>query len=288
MAQSYPHSAGTGGPDFSVPADACDCHMHVFDDAYPAVAGAPLLHARASLADYRRIQARLGLRRHVLVQPSTYGLDNSLMLKTLDEAGRSARGIAVVDANVADEALADMAGRGVTGVRFNLVQKGSTRIDMLEAVAARIRPFGMHVQVHMPPRDLIAAQETLLRLPVPVVLDHFARLGAVAADDQAAGAARQAALRLLDGGNCWIKLSGAYMVGRPPDYDDLGELAREWLARAPGRLVWATDWPHATEARKPDGGDLLSALGRWVESPDDRVRILVSNPAALYGFAPGD
>jgi len=285
MTHPYPHSSGTSGADFAVPGHACDCHMHVFQDDYPAVAGAPLLHAEASLADYRQIQARLGLRRHVIVQPSTYGLDNALMLKTLAEAGRAARGIAVVNAHVADETLADMADRGVIGVRFNLVQRGSTHINMLAAVAARIRPFGMHLQLHILPRDLLAAQDALLRLPVPLVLDHLARLGSDAA---LASQARQTVQRLLDQGSCWIKLSGAYMVSQSPDYTDQAELIHEWLDRAPDRLVWASDWPHVTQSPKPDDGVLLSALGRWVERPDDRARILVHNPAALYGFGQND
>jgi len=61
--------------------------------------------------------------------------------------------------------------------------------------------------------------------------------------------------------------------------------AHALLDAAPGRLVWGTDWPHVmVKGRMPNDGDLCDLLSDWVPDPALRQRVLVDNPAALYGF----
>ncbi|MGA0611678.1 amidohydrolase family protein [Caldimonas sp. KR1-144] len=282
------HSAGSGPPSIAVPRGACDCHMHVFDDAFPPARTAVLTHAPARLAAYRRLQARLGLQRHVIVQPSVYGLDNRLLLQSLAAAGTSARGVAVIDDRVTDDQLQALSAQRVVGVRFNLVQRGVTQIGMLSAVASRIQSFDWHVQLHLPPDELLAHEDLIAALPVPVVLDHWGRVASQPSKEVMVAASIQ---RLLARGNTWVKLSGAYLAShsRPP-YADLAVHAQAWATARPDRLLWGTDWPHATEAEKPDDAELMDLLAQWLPDPGVRNAVLVTNPERLYGFehrAPG-
>ena len=189
------HSAGTDRPAIDVPIGACDCHMHVFNDAFPLAPSAVLTHASAGLVAYRRLQERLGLHRHVLVQPSVYGVDNRLLLQTLAAAGSCALGVAVIDDRVTDAQLQDLAAKRVVGTRFNLVQRGATQIGMLRDVASRIRPFGWHVQLHLHPDELLAHENLIANLPVPVVLDHWGRV----ASEPSKEAAVSACIQRIDG-----------------------------------------------------------------------------------------
>lgn len=260
--------------------------MHVFDDAFSPASGAVLTHANASLSAYERVQRRLGLRLHVIVQPSSYGLDNGLLVQTLKAAGPAARGVAVVDDNVTDETLLHLSSQGVVGARFNLVQQGATRIAMLDRVAQRVQTFGWHLQLHLRPDDLLAHQDLIAGLPVPVVLDHWGRVATQPLEQPRVAAC---IARLLDEGNTWIKLSGAYLATHSQSpYDDLGAHARTWAAAHPDRLLWGTDWPHATEDRKPNDAHLLDLLAHWLPDAGVRFQVLVTNPQRLYGFDPNN
>lgn len=277
------HSAGFAGPSFAMPRQACDCHMHVFDSAFALAEGAVLAHADAGIAAYRGLQRRLGLARNILVQPSSYGLDNRLLCRTLAQLGEAARGVAVVDDQVGTAQLDALARSGVTGVRFNLVQRGATRVEMLGRVAQRVQPLGWHIQLHMLPGDLVAHQRTIDALPVPVVIDHIARF---ASQPEMQPRVQQSLRQLLANGKTWLKLSGAYLAsaqGAPP-FDDLTDFVGELVRDYPQRLLWGSDWPHATEAVKPDDGALLDLLGQWAPDAALRHQILELNPALLYGF----
>ena len=154
---------------------------------------------------------------------------------------------------------------------------------MLETLAERVEKLGWHVQVLMTGDQIVAMENVLQRLPVPIVIDHLARI------PQPAGAghpAFAAVLRLLDTGKVWVKLSGAYMDTKagPPGYDDLTKLAQEFVKAAPERMLWGSDWPHPTEVEKPDDGVLFDLLLKWVADETTRSKILVKNPAALYDF----
>lgn len=280
---TVPYSAGTARPRIAMPANACDCHMHLFDDAFPLVANAVLKPLPASIADYRKLQRRLGLTRQVIVQPSPYGLDNRLLLRELQAIGPTARGVAVVDDTVQRDALDELHRAGVRGTRFNLVQAGATHADMLEEVARRIAPLGWHLQLHMKPADFIASIDRIAALPVPVVFDHMARF---ATEPALQPQVQDGLRRLLAHGRTWLKLSGAYLAsGRGEPYDDIAPFVEELARDFPERLVWGSDWPHVTEAPSyPDDATLADLLLRWMPDAALREQVLVANPARLYGF----
>lgn len=278
-----PFSAGTEPARTAAPANACDCHIHVFDKRFPMAPGDTRVVPDASVADYRLLQRRLGTSRVVLIQPSTYGLDNACMLAAIAELGASARGVAVVDDKVSDAELKRLDAAGVRGIRFNIARAGATTVEMIEPLSKRVNELGWHVQIHMS-GDRIAEIESLLnRLPSPIVFDH---LGRIPQPDGASHPAFKVIAGLMDKGRTWVKFSGAYMdtkVGAP-GYDDAGTLAQRFIDVAPERIVWGSDWPHPSAEAKPNDAMLFDLLGRWVPDAERRRAILVTNPAKLYGF----
>jgi predicted TIM-barrel fold metal-dependent hydrolase len=299
MASPVPHSAGVNRPARVLPPLACDSHMHIFDARF-----APSPHWQrtppdAPVAAYRRLQGRLGTSRTVVVTPSTYGTDNACTLDALDQLGDAARGVAVVAHDVSDAELERLHARRVRGLRVNFVSPqswGETTAEILTTLARRVVRLGWHVQVLLHPEQLLQMETTLSRLPVPLVIDHMARLDP---RDGAKGAAHDALRRLLDGGNTWVKLSGAYMrssarISPSPTaegsgwgrYDDTLPLGRALVHAVPDRLVWGSDWPHTTEQPGTvNDADLVDLLQAWCSGSDAVMdRILVENPARLYQF----
>lgn len=279
---AVPFSAGRLPPDMTIPNGACDCHMHLFDGRYPFSSEATLVHESASADDYLLLRQRLGLSRCVLVQPSSYGLDHTVLLAGLKRLGSSARGIAVVTPELDDQFLQQLNDHGVIGARFNLVQRGATQETMLEQVAERIRGYGWHLQLHLLSQDLLRLAERIGSLNVPVVLDHFAR---VATEPSLSDEVTETVLSLMETGRVWVKLSGAYIAsGKEASYGDLDDFVSQILAHHLERVVWGSDWPHVTEARKPDDARLMNLLTRWAPEPQVLKTILVDNPKRLYGF----
>lgn len=283
-ALSVPHSAGQGTPNFEVPAGACDCHHHIYDRRYPAHPSATLLPADASLADYRLLQRRLGLQRHVIVQPSTYGTDNRLLLDTLRAAGPQARGVAVLGTEASEAELQTLHEAGVRGVRFNLSFLVGVSADMMVPLSKRLAERGWHLQVNGTAALLQAHETALSQLACPLVIDHMGQLPQPAGLQHPAWRLYQ---RWLDGGRTWFKLSGAYITAQRADLSDVGTVAQALLRQAPERLVWGSDWPHPTKKAdaKPDDAAYFNLIAQWAPDAAQRHRILVDNPAVLYGFA---
>ncbi|MDE2604805.1 MAG: amidohydrolase family protein [Burkholderiales bacterium] len=287
LSEPVPHSAGTRRPRRALPEGACDAHMHIFDPRFAPSPHWPRTPPVAPVAAYRRLQQRIGTQRTVVVTPSTYGVDNTCTLDALDELGPTARGVAVVDADVPRAELDRLASHRVCGLRVNFVSPqswGETTPQMLQTLADRVAPLGWHVQVFAHPEQLMAMEALLGSLPVPLVIDHLGRIDPA---EGAQGPAYDALRRLLDRGNTWIKLSGAYMRSREraPGYGDTFAVAQGLLRHAPERLVWGSDWPHTTE--KPgsvDDADLVDVLLAWCWTQDLLEQVLVRNPRRLYGF----
>jgi predicted TIM-barrel fold metal-dependent hydrolase len=276
---AIPFTEGTAAPRLPVPPGAVDCHHHVYDAAAPVAPGARP-HASATLGDHARLLARLGIERQVLVQPSTYGFDNALHLDALDQAGPRARMVAVVPPDAPVASLRAMAARGVVGARANLVQGIPLSPADVEPLARRLAEVGWHLQLFAG-ADVIAGLAPVLRAcPVPVVFDHFAQLPL---RGWTAHPAWGVVMDLLQAGRGWVKLSSPYSLDQA-DPSGVGDLARALVAAAPDRLVWGTNWPHPNATQIPDDAALLDALAAWAPERALRERILVENPARLYGF----
>jgi predicted TIM-barrel fold metal-dependent hydrolase len=284
-AQQVPWSSGTNPPKLKVPVDACDCHHHIYDGKFPIAPSATLKPGDAKAADYQALQKRIGTTRSVVVQPSTYGTDNSCTLDGMAQLGPASRGVAVVDTSVTDAELKRLNGLGVRGIRFNLVQAGATTVDMLEPLSKRVAGLGWHVQIHQTGDGIVKMEDVLQKVAAPIVFDHMGRIPKDVGVDHPAYAVIS---RLVDNGSAWVKISGAYMDTKlgPPTYADSTRLAQAFVKLAPQRMVWGSDWPHPTEKAddKPNDATLLDLLAEWAPDEATRRRILVENPAELYGF----
>jgi D-galactarolactone isomerase len=284
-AQAVRWSAGTETPKLKAPANATDCHHHVYNAKFPVDPTATLRPPDALVEDYRALQKRLGTTRNVLVQPSTYGVDNRAHLEALAAFGPTARMVAVVNDGVSTEELKRMHALGVRGIRFNLAQAGATTPEMLEPLSKRINDLGWHIQINAPAAKIMEVMPIIQKAACPIVFDHLARLPDV-------NHPLFAQLRaLFDKGRTWMKLSGAYADSKvgPPTYADRTAVARAYVAAAPERCVWGSDWPHPTEQQKslPDDAVLFDLLTEWVPDEKTRHRVLVENPATLYDFPKG-
>ena len=281
------NSAGTSPPRFKAPADACDCHLHVYDPRLPVAW--PNLRATpdASVAEYRLLQRRIGTTRAIVVQAAAYGVDNRGTVAAVEQLGlANARAVAVLHPTVTDAELAALHAGGVRGLRFTQHDPATavTSAEMIEPLAQRIQAFGWHTQLHLRGEQIVEMAALIERLPGTLVIDHMGRL------PQPEGTSHAAFIvvaRLLESGRAWVKLSGPYLDSKvgPPRYSDATRVARELVKLAPERLVWGSDWPHPTERdTKPDDAVLFDLIQEWVPDEANRARILVNNPATLYGF----
>lgn len=268
-----------------VPDGACDCHIHIIDPRFDKAPGLEPAPRGRTVRDYIALQRRLGITRTVIVQAKRYGTDNACVIDAISHFGGSARGIAVVDSDISDAALRDLDAKGIRGLRFSVWNPADAvaSIDTIEDLSRRINDLGWHVQLHMSGDQIVDHATLLARLPSPVVIDHLARLPPAEGIHHPA---RRIICDLLERGRCWMKLSGAYLntqVG-PPNFADAGEVAKTFARVAPDRMVWGSDWPHVTETIQPNAGALLDLLTDWIPDCATRARVLVDNPASLYGF----
>lgn len=255
--------------------DAWDCHVHVFDAAAPARHG-HYQPADAGLAEIERIAAANGVSRLVLVQPSVYGSDNTVMLRALRASDGRHRGVAVASSAIADDQLHAMHEAGVRAVRFNLVSPvGTTRADApaeLMALAPRLRALGWHVQwyAHWRDADVLAQWQKMSGLPF--VLDHLAGLTA----DPAVLRWARPFLAQLAGAGGWIKCSGWYRLEAKAPYAGLVPVLREAEKLFGPRMVWGSDWPHTSfttrEARPAYDGEWAPVLQAFGETRAAAIR----------------
>ena len=279
-----PYSSGTNAPRLRAPAFATDCHFHIYDDRFPPAPGG-LAAPNASPADYRKLQARIGTTRGVVVQPSLYGVDNRPTLEGIKALGGNFRGVGVVNDKVTDAELQALHEGGIRGIRFNLAQVGATSPEMVEPLAARVSRMGWHLQFNLPAAKLLDLREMFLRVNATMVFDHLAHVP----HPEGVGHPSFALMKqLLDKGNTWVKLSGAYAdtkVGAPT-YSDSSAVAKAYAELRPDRMVWGSDWPHPTEKadNKPNDATLFDLLSGWVPDAGKRHAVLVENPARLYDF----
>ena len=269
---------------FSVPAGATDTHMHFYDASVPAAPGA---HdpGHTDVPMYRALQTRLGLERVIVVQPNAYRDDNRVTLDAVAVLGAGARAVVVVRADVTEAELERLGKAGAVAQRFFHLPGGAVRFDEMDAIMARVHPFGWHANIQLDGRELPQFEAQIRRLPGRFVIDH---IGKYLEPVPPSHAAFTTLLRLLDTGRCWVKLSAPYEVSKTgaPTYDDVSALARALVAHTPERMLWASNWPHPSVSRDamPDDAALLDLLAEWAPDEMTRHRILVDNPAALYGF----
>ncbi len=257
--------------------------MHVYDKRYPANPAWPVPPPEAPAFEYRRVQRELGLARAVVVQPNAYGFDNRCTTDAIRDLGPQARGIATVEPDISRAELLRLHAAGIRGARCYILPNGWLSWDDVPVIAARVASLGWHVQVQLDGRELPALEARLRELPTEVVIDHNGKFLEPVAPEHPAFVSL---LRLLDSGRFWVKLSAPYETSKrgAPRYDDVSVLARALAKSHPERCLWASNWPHPGISPQPSTAAMLDLLLDWAPDPAARTRILVDNPARLYGF----
>ncbi|RQV06496.1 amidohydrolase [Burkholderia cenocepacia] len=263
--------------------DACDCHIHIYDDAYPLAPTATFRPPHAPVDAYRRMQRALGLTRVVVVQPTGYGFDNRCTLDALAAFGSRSRGVATLPVDVPDAELERLHAAGMRGVRFMMLAGGTAQWGDLERMAARIAPLDWHIDLQFDGRTLCDIEHALSRLPARVVIDHTGKFLTPVAPDAPSFLALR---RVLDRGHAWVKLSAPYETSRfgAPGYDDVARLAAVLARGHSARCVWGSNWPHPNASPVPDDARLIGWLRDCAADDATARAILVDNAAALYGF----
>jgi predicted TIM-barrel fold metal-dependent hydrolase len=277
-------------PHFAVPRGAADCHVHIFGPAakYPYGENRSYTPPDLPLSQLRAMHRTLGVDRLVLVQASVHGTDNSIILDALASDPKNLRAVAAMTEETSDGELARMREAGVRGVRVNLVDRGGMPFRSLAALAhaaERIRDLGFHLELLVHVESFPELRELTKTICVPMSVGHigYTKAGEGGLDHPGF----QDFLAMLRDGFFWVKLTGPYRISARSKfpYDDVASMAQAVIAAAPDRIVWGSDWPHVMVASgMPNDGDLLDALMEWAPDPVLRNRILVDNPARLYGF----
>lgn len=274
-------------PKFALPAGATDCHAHIYGapGRHPVISDPVKLPPAAGLAEYRAMMAATGLERAVLVQPDHHGFDNGAMVEALVALGGAARGICALRLNAGLPLLRALDAAGVRAIRLTDLSSYCLGLRALGEAGSLAAGLGWHLSLLIDPAHLGAVVAGIDSVPCPVLVDHLARYRPDVSQPQEF----EVLLRLAERPHVYVKLSAVeFLSRRPPRHADLDPLVAR-LAGVTDRLLWGTDWPHGSVtfsgAPMPDEGRLLDLLARWFPKAVDRRRILVDNPAHLYGFA---
>jgi len=277
-------------PKLAAPARACDTHFHIFGPVarFPYSAERGYTPPEAPLEALLAMHKRLGIERGVVIQGNAHGIDNSVLLDALQREAKRLRGVASATENTGRDELKRLADAGVRALRFHHQPRhegtfSSIGFAAFEKLAPDMAKLGMHVQFFMDARALPELMPRLKDWTLPVVLDHF---GSTKAAEGIGAPGFQTLRQFLADGRIWVKISGAYRASEQyPDYGDARALHQALIAANPEQLVWGTDWPHPRLAKNmPDTGHLLDLFNEWTPDASLRHKILVENPARLYGF----
>lgn len=299
--------------NFEVPANACDCHAHI----YGALKQFPLLPSRDYTPDtsvpseMTRLHRALHIGRVVIVHPRPLGTDNSATIWGIKARGPNARGIALIDGNTPERELDRLDQLGFRGIRIDprpfFPSNAEEGRRLFLTSARRLARLGWHLLLNVDLKTIAGLKDLVANSPVPVVVDHFAYTrGSLGLNQPGFGDL----VDLVQSGSAYVKLSAPYRCSDlAPDYSDMAPVARSLIAANPDRILWGSDWPHpatparnrvagvtpgATSSARPvsevtphlavDDGHVLNQLGIWAPDANIRRKILVENPARLYRF----
>ena len=282
-------------PRCRAPAGSVDCHIHVMGDPnrIPLNPGRQYTPAEADLDLLRARNNVIGIDNVVIVQPSTYGINNDFICEQVKAMGKHGRGIAVTDITTPEKDLEMLNDAGYMGTRFNVAASGGTPLSELATIAERIAPLGWNIQFFLfTSQSMVELADQIGKLPVPVVVDHMGAPDLTKGGPEQPGF--QALINLMKEGNTFVKLCGAYRLdfGDNP-WSKADPFARALIEAAPDQCVWGSDWPHpycvnpatGVLGHVPNDGDLFDRLLAWTDNDDALLqKILVDTPKKLYGF----
>lgn len=279
----------TKTPAFRMPPGACDAHCHIFGpgDKYPYAPGRSYTPPDAPLAAFQALHKKLGVSRAVIVNASVHGTDNRVALDAIAQSNGAYRAVANLDGAATERDFQMLNDGGFRGCRFNFVRHlgGTPEKSVFERLVAMAAAVGWHIDVHFDAIDLVEYAPMLMNLPVPYTVDHMGRVRAADGLDQKPFAALIDLMQRDE--KCWVKVCGCERVSSEgPPFHDAVPFARKVVETAPDRVFWGTDWPHPNVKVMPNDGDLVDLVPLFAPEPELQQKILVDNPARLFGFGP--
>jgi predicted TIM-barrel fold metal-dependent hydrolase len=233
----------------------------------------------------QKLHSILGIERAVIVHASCHGSDMRVTLDGIARSKGAYRGTAIIDESYSEKQLRELHEGGIRGVRFNFVKHLGGRPDMafFDRTVARLREMGWHLILHLDAADIVEFRRKFESIPVAMVIDHMGRVKAADGLDQEPF---KVLLSFMRNQNAWVKVCGAERVSSVgPPYTDAVPFAQALIAAAPDRILWGTDWPHPNVGKHmPNDGDLMDLFALIAPDPATQQKILVDNPARLYGF----
>jgi predicted TIM-barrel fold metal-dependent hydrolase len=286
----FPPDPNPRQPRFTPPPGTCDTHFHVFGppEVFPYVANRLYTPPAAPIEHYLSMAKTIGMERGVLVVPAVHGFENAVMHDALEKAEGRLRGMIRANPDLSQADNRALHARGVRGIRFNFVHARGGEFDeaMMSRAIAGIGDLPWAVDFHIDARLIEQHAERLSRIDKPVVIDHF---GLVDSRKGREDSAFRVLLDLVGLKQVWVKISGAdRRLHAGERYEDIVAMARALIARAPDRVIWGTDWPHAyvyEAGRQINDGDLIGFMLDYAPDEAARRKILADNPARLFGFS---
>ncbi len=281
-----PYCTGRDVPFFDMPEKACDTHFHIFDPIhFPYKKDDERNQPPATVDCYRLLMRHLGIERCVIVNPSCYGLDNSCTISAVRQLGDCARGVVVIDKNTSFDLLRQWNEYGIRGIRFNIVSGDEKMMDNARKISEKTAKLGWHTVLYISPDLIVKLKKELQDFPCQIVFDHMLHLSP---DTGIKHEAFEIGLDLMNAKKAYVKLSGFYITAKKNDYSDLFAISKAFIEKNPDRLLWGTDWPHhycyIHQKNMPDDSYMLDSVMASITSQDIIEKILIKNPAKLYGF----
>ncbi len=274
----------------ALPPGSTNCHFHIFEDEkqYPVSTDRTYTPEHHPLTEYLGVYEKLGFERAVFINASVYGHNNAITLDAIAKLGlHRARGVGGIAPDISAQELDRLHAGGIRGARLSTRVQGYGGVELIDTIARKIAPLGWHLNLHLRNGDYAGIESQLMHAPSPLVFDH---LGGIRGSEGVKSPGFQTLLKVFKArDDCWVKISGWYHAsasGRP-DYADIRPMAHELAAVKPDRLVFGTNWPHSSgdvHGWIPEDADLVDVFCNWFPDSAMRQRILVHNPAKLYGF----
>lgn len=281
-----PPDNNTRTPLYKAPPQSCDAHCHVFGPhaIFPYSDKASYWPPDADKHALKRLHDKLGIERAVLVQASCHGTDNRAMLDAIKSSKGAYRGVCIANDSFSENDFQDLHDGGVRGVRFNFVKHlgGAPNLDSMKTVLERVKPLGWHLVIHVNAEDVISYAEFFDALDMDIVVDH---MGRVPTTEGVGQQAYKILLERMQRDNWWMKVCGSERISMGPPFYDAVPFAQGFIELAPERILWGTDYPHPNiKKHMPNDADLLDLVPLIARDPAIQKKILVDNPARLYGF----
>jgi len=273
-------------PKYKALKNACDSHCHIFGphSEFPYSQKASYWPPDAPESALRKMHDKLGIERAVLVQASCHGVDNRAMIDAIQKNPKRYKGVCIADNTFSDEDFKYLDNNGIKGVRFNFVAHlgGAPNLDEMEKVINKVIPLGWHLVIHVNAEDIVKYADFFEKFDLPIVVDHMGRVPTSKGIEQEA---YKILCEFMKKPNWWVKICGAERIAVQPPFYDAIPYAQGLVSIAPDRILWGTDYPHPNiKEYMPNDADLLDLLPLIAPDVELQKKILVDNPARLYGF----